>query len=316
MTNNQTIMNDLKRENRHAMVVDYLRNKEVARYYNISYFGEDLDDDLPFLKPLTDAQRAELQAIIDRCKAEDLPLREYFCEQGTPKHLVLDEPHFFEEPTSADLETVHYPCAVKVALFFEGLGEAPEIQTCEIILPEERYAELLEWQLSVRHDSYNDLSFHRPELYREIETQVRYALVCYHAQAQTTPAFALELTGIKDDACQLVGEPAVMCEIFTLFRQGYSEHTVLDINERVLRFSHERVAEGKYTAHHLDGIDAIAVEEALGVKRYADIVAALKERFGGPDGVVSLREFLSQQNIKYSEQRVEYDNATLESDNQ
>ena len=106
-----------------------------------------------------------------------------------------------------------------------------------------------------------------------------------------------------NDALELVGEPEVMSEIYYLGNMSITENIVVSIEERKLAFSYESMHgeehQGRYT---IKDVDAIQLQQRLGVDNYRGIVEELKLRFGSHSGYEEFREMLLSNNIEFEEE--------------
>ncbi len=284
--------------------LNYLRNKKATRYYEVGYMMEDCDV-FEHLMPLNDEQLAEFKAIVAECKAQDLELQYYFDDERLlPEHLRLEKPGYYEVPFSANLDKAYLRLDIRMAVFYGGIDKQPEVVDTAIITPMDEYASLLAWQLGNRRGGYNDLNYYCPELYKSVEERIRCRFADLDMVAPiATPTFAVELTGLRNDALELVGEPEVMSEIYYLGNMSITEHIVVSIEERKLAFSYESMRgeehQGRYT---IKDVDAIQLQLTLGVDNYRGIVEELKLRFGSHSGYEEFREMLLSNNIEFEEE--------------
>lgn len=298
-----------EKENRYiALATEYLKAKNPQSYYLVEYMSL-VDDFEPFsYKAITDEKRKELEAVIAEVEAEGADLREYFCDEDIPEYIALGvsekDPYYGSVPTSIRFDTRYLNLEVKVAAFYKGVDNAPTIHESGIILTEEEYISLLAWQMRNRKGSFNDLLAANHELFSTINAKLKDGWSdpnFEHISALYSPIFAVELTGVKADAEQALGEQSVHFSIYEKFESDNVEQTLLDIEERVLSFGYySSNANGDYKKFDIDNVDAIAVEKAFGVDNYRDLALHLDKEFGGADGVKLFQKFLDDNNIQYT----------------
>lgn len=279
-----------------------LLNKKEPRFYIVNY-NDEICDDTPFeyYRSLNNEQLAEVKAMLAECKKQDIEIWEYLDDKEVPEYLAAPKPGLYLAPKSIDLETAYVGCDIKMAIFYDGLSNAPEVIDTYIILSEEEYTSLLEWQLEHRRSGYNDLGQDNYELFKVVNGKARNKFSLDFCSPVSTPSFTIELTGIKADAIALCGEPDVEREIFFTSKDDFCEHSFLSIKDKKLLFFYEAMkgSEGMdFTT--IDEVDAIAVEKTLAVEDYTGIVDAIKERFNGKDGFYRFIEFLDENNIGYT----------------
>ena len=298
-----------EKENRYiALATEYLKAKNPQSYYIVDYMSL-IDDFEPFdYKALTDEKRKELEAEIAKVEAEGSDLREYFCDEEIPEYIALGvsekDPYYGSVPVSIHFDTRYLKLDVKVAAFYKGIDNAPTVHESGIILTEEEYISLLAWQMSNRQGSFNDLLATNHELFSTINAKLKDGWSdpnFEHISALYSPIFAVELTGVKADAEQALGEQSVHFSIHEKFEGGNFVQTLLDIEERVLSFCyHSGDSEGHIFGYTIEGVDAIAVEKAFGVENYRDLALHLNKEFGGDDGVKLFQQFLDEKGIQYT----------------
>ena len=298
-----------EKENRYiALATEYLKAKNPQSYYIVDYMSL-VDDIEPFdCKAITDEQRDELKALIAELEADDCDLREHFYDNEIPAFLALgvseSDPYYGSVPTGIHFETRYLKLDVKVAAFYKGIDSVPTVHESGIFLTEEEYISLLAWQMRNRKGSFNDLLAANHELFSTINAKLKDGWSdpnFEHISALYSPIFAVELTGVKADAEQALGEQSVHFSIYEKFESDNVEQTLLDIEERVLSFGYySSNANGDYKKFDIDNVDAIAVEKAFGVDNYRDLALHLDKEFGGADGVKLFQKFLDDNNIQYT----------------
>lgn len=284
-----------------------LSQKGWPRYYAVGYYSEDFGDEVyDFNIPLTEEQYNQLKPVAEECKAEGIDLWDYFEDDNYPKYLHLEEPGFYSAPRTINLDKVGYPCKIKVAIFYDGIEKAPQVVERTLVLSEDEYMELIVWQLFNRRASYNDLHNYRPQLFDTIDEKIRmiFPSGSVGIMPVTVPVYAVELISIKEDAFKLCGEAEIGREIFYSDNKEFAEHSYVSIEDRKMRFFFERYDYAKEISTEileLEDIDAIAVEQALGVDSYAGIIDSLSVYFGASDGVARFAEFLRSKSIDFVE---------------
>ena len=299
--NTNATMNADQISNYKKMAIDMLRNRKEGRYYVINYLTPYCDCPMPYYKKLTNEQLIEAQAIVTECNKEDVSLWEYFEDRAVPEFLVADDPEADATPSSMELDEAFCDLDIKLAIFGKGLGEAPEVIDTHVIVSEELYAQLLEWQMSHRHSNYNDLCSSNCELFKYINNIIRDGFSNDGVSPIATPTFAAEFTGLQRDALELCGERGINIELSYECDDCKVSHTILSIHDRVLKLFYELWDKGDCLhSIDVDKVDAIAVEQALGVDNYQGIAAALKENFTGAEGVDKFTALLNEKGIPFS----------------
>jgi hypothetical protein len=105
-------------------------------------------------------------------------------------------------------------------------------------------------------------------------------------------------------AFDICGEPALDEEIFAP-DGGIMEHSHLHIENRVLSFFYEKFVARDYECIldeyvYIDDVDAIAVQNALGMSNNKGVLYEFIERFGDNDGVRNFKAFLIQNDIEFT----------------
>lgn len=289
--------------NHKQMAIELLNKKDEPRFYIVSF--EDGDSDMPhsYYMKITKEQLVEIKGILDECKKEDIALWEYFDGKNVPEYIAAVEPYLCEAPSEIETETAYVECKIKMAIFYDGLSDAPEVIDSHIFLSEEEYVNLLEWQLDHRHSSYNDLASKNFELFKVVNDKARARFNYCGIPYDDTPTFTIELTSIQEDAYALFGEPGISGDIFESYADNTVEHSYLSIENRVLEFFYEAMNDDERIEFTLvNKIDAIAVEKALEVDNYRGIINALKQRFNGREGFYRFIEVLDKNNISYTKE--------------
>lgn len=286
---------------------EFLSQKGWPRYYTMGYYSEDFGCEVfDFNIPLTEEQYNHIKSVVEECKALDIPVSEYFYDIEAPEYIQIDEPGFCCVPDEINLDEAHYPCKIKIAAFYDGIEKAPQILERNISLSYNEYLELLVWQLACRRCNYNDLYHVRPQLFKMLDERVRmfFAGGDILVSPVHTPLYTVELCSIKEDAFTLCGEPEIECEISYHSNEETIEHSYISIEDRKIRLfyeSYDRANEKTTEILVLDDIDAMAVEQALGVDSYAGIIDSLTLYFGASDGVARFAEFLRSKSIDFIE---------------
>jgi hypothetical protein len=296
-----------KHANYIKLASELLAQKGWPRYYAVGYYSEDFGDEVcDFNVPFTEEQYNEVRAIIEECKAKDIDLWDYFDGENYPEFLRLDEPGFHSDPRTINLDMAGYPCKIKMAIFYDGIDKAPQVIERVIVLSYDEFHELLVWQLMHRRSNYNDLHEDRPQLFKAVDEKIRMIFSSDDGGIMpfTVPLFAVELIDIKEEAFQLCGEADIERDIFNHSYEEIAERSFVGIDDRKMMFCYECFNYEKGRTSEilvLDDIDAIAVEQALGVDSYAGIVDSLSVYFGERDGVARFAEFLRSKSIDFVE---------------
>ena len=184
---------------------------------------------------------------------------EYFDGKNVPEYIAAVEPYLCEAPSEIETETAYVDCKIKMAIFYDGLKEAPEVIDSCIFLSEEQYVNLLEWQLDNRHSNYNDLASKNFELFKVVNDKARARFNYGGIPYDNTPTFTIELTSIQEDAYALFGEPSICGDIFESYIDQIAEHSYLSIENRVISFFYEAMNDDKWIEYtEVNKIDAIA----------------------------------------------------------
>ena len=293
------VVNELKQ-----LAFEAICKIDTPAFYKVDYQDEEVDEVYSFLLSFNDEQLVEVRKILSECNANGISLDEYFEECPVPQYLSTNRSGLFPAPVSICLEKSYHRCRVKIALYRDNIEKASEVINTDIMLWEEDFVSLLEWQLLNRESSYNDLYNTRPELFKTINNAVRSCFSNDFVLPNAMPAFAVELTAIKQMAFDICGEPAISEEIYAPNGE-ISEHSYLHIENRVLSFFYEKIVETENNcvleeSVYIDDVDAIAVQDALGMSNYKGILCAIRESFGNRDGVLCFEEFLKENQIDFT----------------
>lgn len=286
------------------MAIDAVRKIDTPAYYYIEHRDEITGEPYSFLVTLNRVQVAEVKKILAKCKDDNISLEDFFVQHPVPSFLLTDSEGFYQVPVSINIEEVFRQCRIKLALFRGDFEDGPEFIDTYIVLSENNFTSLLEWQLNNRKSGYNDLYNDYPELFKIVNDAVR-NIYSINLTPFTMPAFTVELTSIKHMALEICGEPTVGGEIFSP-NGGIMEHSWLNIRDRILNFCYERCVENNNGICVLDeyiyveNVDAIAIQKAFGVENYKSIYNYIKEHFNGCNGVRNFVDFLNQNQIDYT----------------
>lgn len=290
-----------------TFATDYMSKKEFTPMYVVEY-RPDFDDpsglEYGLYKSITADQRKVVENIINECKEEDIPMWEYFEEESIPDFLE-GEGEYYGCPNHVDLDTVHTKCKIKLAVFYDGLDNAPKIVDTHLIVTVEEYTSLLAWQLRNRRANFGDLHHDEPELFSVINQKIRdFWMDCGLISPVATPIFAADLVELKEDAEIVLGEPNASATIYDTYESKFMSVSSVVIEERVLAFSYSSCTrDGDASScvnRSVEDIDAIAVQNAFGVENYAGIIAHLKENYGKEDGFDLFKKFLDDSCIEYN----------------
>ena len=303
MTENKTTMAVNEILDYKKMAIELLNNREEGRYYVLNYLYEGYDEPMPLLKPLTNAQFEDLKRVVAECEEQGgLSIYEYYDDREVPECLTIDgDKNQDGLPDNAELDTVYRKCDLKVALFYDGLSAAPEVIDAAIFPTEEQYVALLKWQMTHRYASFNDLAYYDPELFKVVNEGVRSFFGEAWITAIASPAFTVELTGLKEDALTLCGEPPVEGELSFSSEGVLVSHSWMSIRDKKMNFFYEKWDADKcLELFELDNLDAIEVEKALGVDSYAGIVEVLKANYASSEGIKQLAALLDEKGVTYT----------------
>jgi hypothetical protein len=167
-------------------------------------------------------------------------------------------------------------------------------------LSEEEYIELLTWQMTNRYGQFNDLIVSHPELYAVINGCIRGVWGEFDIISPVaTPIFAVELTGIQRDAKIVLGDQPISNTTWEQNEQNNLQNSVLAIEENILTFFYQCSADGTVRSKHLNNVDALAVEEMLGVDSYQAIAEWITANAKGKEGVDMFQNMLDKNGIAY-----------------
>lgn len=283
----------------------------IATYDECSDDGDGIPtvmvDDLDFYVKLTDEQLAEVRQAVEASKAEDIDLWEYY-DGNEPEYLQQESRGrgVWYSFCKINLEDVHYRIDAKVAVFWNGIDAAPRVKKVGLILSAEEYVELLAWQLQNRNGNFNDLFNAKPELFSQLHGQLRgFFSTIDHISPLATPIFAVELTEMTEAAQTILGEKSVSGDFWFVDHDDVLEHNYVHIHERVLDVFYQRMRGEENHVETIDNVDAVAVEEMLGVDSYEGIVNWLESNCADSEGVKRFGEMLKVNNIKYDYRLVE-----------
>lgn len=167
------------------------------------------------------------------------------------------------------------------------------------------YTTLLTLKMMDRDLRFNELRHIMPEEYEYLSCQAE-----YNDPIFSTPGpYAVEMTEVDEDVFNIIGEESVSEEIY---RKDYSEntevstpkcrHTILNIEEKTLSFFMKDITCDIYflgDREYIDNVNAIEVENAMGVSNYKGIIERIKTDFGGRDGVREFKKWLEDNSIKF-----------------
>lgn len=281
------------------LAVEYIEQQRKDVYYVATYPSllEDDPTDYGECVLLNEEQKKEILTAMEVSAKEEICLFEYYQDMGTPDYL-LPQNENCHEPSEVELETPHYRIKVKVATFPQGLDFPPQIIKSSIFLVREEYLSLLIWGLMNREHSYNDLYKYDSELFAVINDKIRWIWNELGDYPTYVPAFAVELVGIKEDAMSILGPLPEGEFIYQRFGPPLQEATFLHIENRQLSFTYNN---SEFKSHIIEDVDAIALQNTLGVESYKEIVDYFFEKFGGKDGVKIFKTFLDTNGTAYSE---------------
>lgn len=299
-----------EKENRYnAIAADYLANTKVfTPCYEVEYISCIDDDDIErsLLKPITAEQRTEVEKIITECKKEEIPMWEYFEGAEIPEFLAGDD-EYYACPNNVYFETPYIKIRIKLAVFHDSLDAAPKIADGYIYLTSEEYISLLSWQMVNRRANFGDLHHTEPELFSVINEKIRWFWhdnaggICM--DADSTPIYAIDLVEVKQDAMTLLGEPSVFANLYNNYTDVDTTFIDVRIHERKLHLHYGFSENGKALDaiyRDIEDVNAIAVQQALGVENYNGIIDHLKAEYGNADGIDGFRKFLDEHHIAYT----------------
>lgn len=292
-----------------AIAADYLANtKQFTPAYEVEYVEFDEVDNLEYslIKLIDDQQRAEVERIVAECEKDDIPMWEYCDAEGIPEFLKGGG-DYYGYPNKVLLDTPYIRTNIKIAVFLGDLDSAPSVHDGCIYLTIDEYTSLLSWQMRNRHANYGDLHHDEPELFSIINEYVRNFWVDkvggMPVSPISTPIYAVDLVEVKEDAMKILGEPSVASQIYSNFTDEISEFVAVSINERKLDMHYNSSSRGdnssKCEMRKVENVDAVALQQVLGVENYAGIIDHLSENYAVKNGVELFRQFLDEHHIEY-----------------
>lgn len=304
---------EIKTTRFHNLATDYLKNSGKDKYYTASYtMRDDVSDidGIEFYVKVNDEQIDDLNVAIAEAKAQDMNLSEYW-DFEVPEYLQQENSQYGQwyDIETVNLDEVYIRIPARVAHFPLGLDSGYKVFNTAFYLSKEEYLELLTWQMSNRYGNYNDLIVDHPELYAVINGQIRGIWNDFDIVAPiATPIFTVELTGIQDDAKTILGDKPIGCTTWEYLEKGNIQQCVLTIDENNLIFFYQSSIDGIVYSKRLENIDALAVENMLGVNSYQAIAEWLTQNAKGEEGVDKFQKMLDKGSIAYE---VDVDNYNI-----
>lgn len=196
--------------------------------------------------------------------------------------------------------------AFRRIIFPKGFDKDPRIKTFYARLKDDNdYITLLTLKMMDRNLRFNELRHIMPEEYEYLSCQAEYDDPIF----STPGPYAVEMTEVDEDVFKIIGEESVSEEIYrkdspenTEVATPKSRHTVLNIEEKTLSFFMEDITDDIYILgdrEYIDNVNAIEVENAMGVSNYKGIIERIKTDFGGRDGVREFKKWLEDNSIKF-----------------
>ena len=107
------------------------------------------------------------------------------------------------------------------------------------------------------------------------------------------------MTGIQDDAKAILGDKPIGRTTWEYLEKGNIQQCVLTIEENNLIFFYQSSIDGIVYSKRLENIDALAVENMLGVDSYQAIAEWLTQNAKGEEGVDKFQKMLNESSITY-----------------
>ena len=296
------------------LATEYLRNNPKERRHCVTYARS--EDDAMFYRYIHLTQE-EIECIEYLEESLEMTIRDVFFESDfnpvasdfddlDPKYhdafdslvgkLATDDEFF---PDEIDLKESSVLYRFRRAFFRDGFDKEPYIYSFHVILKDEDYLKILASKLEDRNLSLHELRKKMPDVYETITFQAENS---YDMWYNPTAPYAVEMTEIEEDAFKAVGEKGAYAD---LYLEGFEDsgrfcHVNAEIEERVLSIRLEDVdSRLDGDREHLDNVDAIKVEMAMGVENYDGVIARLKKDFSGRAGLQAFRRWLDENGIEY-----------------
>lgn len=190
-------------------VIDYIdeviaswieeQQKDSTTYYSVEYI-DNTDGIYKFFKPLSQEQIEEIKqaSVIDGEEYDYDEVLDNFADG----FLYIDGPFDGLTPTHIDLNRPYYLYDVDVAIFNNGINNAPEVIRRGVELNTEEYAWLLRKYIIRPYTSFNEIRCLNADLFDKISGCIE-ANINEAAAPSIVPAYTAELTQIKQHAAEI-----------------------------------------------------------------------------------------------------------------
>ena len=193
-----------------GVIIDYIdkvialwieeQQKNSATYYSVIYTDNDAIGEYKLLVHLSMEQVEEIKqaSVID---GEEYDYDEVL-DQFAESFLQAEGPGYALTPTHIDLNRTYYLYGVDIAVFRDGINNAPEIIKRRVELNAEEYAWLLRRYIIYPYTSFNEIRCLNNNLFNKIcgciEANIENGVV-----QLILPTYTAELTQIKQHAAEL-----------------------------------------------------------------------------------------------------------------
>ena len=191
------------------LVIDYIdevialwveeQQKSRITYYSVEY-SDNNGCDYKFFKPLSREQIEEIKqaSVIDGVEYDYDEVLDNFVDS----FLFVDGPFDGLTPTHIDLNQPYYLYDVDVAIFNNGINNAPEVIRRCVELNTEEYAWLLRKYIIRPYTSFNEIRCLNADLFDKISGCIE-ANINEAAAPPIVPAYTAELTEIKQHTAEI-----------------------------------------------------------------------------------------------------------------
>ena len=293
-----SIRNTAGKEKSHnaSLAHKILESKTRVDYYEVSgtlWWGEDDYTDAYSYTPLSLDEMDTLAKLLD--DEENAGIALYELEEDIPFYDKLSEDGFVPEAIDL-LHPVHYYAFTAILhIHNNDTNRRCKFQVC---LSDDEYLALLQWRLGNRYDSFNMLSDFSPQLFVRLTKRFINALgdkfgPCFFP-------FLILTDEVDEDVLREVGEPDFYEHLYEDLspEKGNPGCVYLSVSERILRLCFQKYPTNEENG--VTGVDAVAVQNALGASNYNELFQKVKERFGKcVEAVDRFKDFLDSGGIAY-----------------
>lgn len=206
------------------LINEYLQTKDRKSYYLVEYNDSIYDEPIKRLRCLSDENVAEIESFVDAYVEKEYPeevanggkedkawRKDIMAEVAKANNNFMDVKCLFSENKmgeqmaveNIDLYEKYYCYKVKVAAFYEGINNAPEIIEMNLNLPDDIYIYLTTEYMINSDLTFNHLRIKNEEVYGRICSIIDSAF--YDSDIpHRIPTYSVELTEIMEDAKKIL----------------------------------------------------------------------------------------------------------------